>query len=216
MRSAAALARAVARGSLSARYNIGGCRFNSQAPAPSGATEILDEATNFEELTNPADMKPKDVVAALDKFIVGQKEAKRSVAIALRNRWRRHRVPSEFKEEIYPKNILMIGPTGVGKTEIARRVAKLTDAPFIRVECTKFTEVWALPLSPSPPLALVCLRSENKADGTVHSQALGMVWGRHTPRALAWPSLSAATNLIRTNRSGLHNAVVSRNNTSQA
>jgi len=108
-------------------------------PAPAPAIETL--AINFAELTTPADMKPREIVAALDRHVIGQADAKRSVAVALRNRWRRHRVPQRFKEEIYPKNILMIGPTGVGKTEIARRVAKLTDAPFIRVECTKFTEV---------------------------------------------------------------------------
>eukprot|EP00667_Euglena_gracilis_P012463 EG_transcript_12798 len=111
----------------------------SPVVAPQGPVDDL--GINFEEITTPADMKPRDIVAALDKYIIGQGEAKRSVAVALRNRWRRHRVAPRFKEEIYPKNILMIGPTGVGKTEIARRVAKLTDAPFIRVECTKFTEV---------------------------------------------------------------------------
>lgn len=84
---------------------------------------------------------PSQIVSELDRNIVGQAEAKRAVAIALRNRWRRQQVPSPLKEEILPKNILMIGPTGVGKTEIARRLAKLTKAPFIKVEATKFTEV---------------------------------------------------------------------------
>ncbi len=84
---------------------------------------------------------PKETLAALDKFIVGQADAKRSVAIALRNRWRRRQVPSGLREEIAPKNIIMIGPTGVGKTEIARRLATLAQSPFIKVEASKFTEV---------------------------------------------------------------------------
>ncbi len=84
---------------------------------------------------------PREIVSELDRFIVGQKTAKRAVAIALRNRWRRQQIKGSLKEEVLPKNILMIGPTGVGKTEIARRLAKLADAPFIKVEATKFTEV---------------------------------------------------------------------------
>jgi len=87
------------------------------------------------------DLKPRGTVNELDKHIVGQAKAKRAVAIALRNRWRRKQLSRELRDEVTPKNILMIGPTGVGKTEIARRVAKLTDAPFIKVEATKFTEV---------------------------------------------------------------------------
>lgn len=86
-------------------------------------------------------MTPREIVHELDKHIIGQSQAKRAVAIALCNRWRRSRVPSALREEITPKNILMIGPTGVGKTEIARRLAKLANAPFIKVEATKFTEV---------------------------------------------------------------------------
>lgn len=86
-------------------------------------------------------LTPQDIVAELDRHIVGQPAAKRAVAIALRNRWRRQQVPGSLRTEITPKNILMIGPTGVGKTEIARRLAKLADAPFIKVEATKFTEV---------------------------------------------------------------------------
>ena len=86
-------------------------------------------------------LTPKQIVAELDKHIIGQDAAKRAVAIALRNRWRRAQVSEELRNEITPKNILMIGPTGVGKTEIARRLAKLANAPFIKIEATKFTEV---------------------------------------------------------------------------
>ena len=86
-------------------------------------------------------MTPQEIVSELDRFIIGQTAAKRAVAIALRNRWRRQQVDDKLRPEITPKNILMIGPTGVGKTEIARRLAKLADAPFIKVEATKFTEV---------------------------------------------------------------------------
>lgn len=88
-----------------------------------------------------SNMTPKEIVNELDKHIIGQAAAKRAVAIALRNRWRRMQLPKELRDEIVPKNILMIGPTGVGKTEIARRLAKLADAPFIKIEATKFTEV---------------------------------------------------------------------------
>ena len=84
---------------------------------------------------------PREIVSELDRFIVGQHDAKRAVAIALRNRWRRQQLEDDLREEVLPKNILMIGPTGVGKTEIARRVARLSEAPFIKVEATKFTEV---------------------------------------------------------------------------
>ncbi len=87
------------------------------------------------------ELTPKQIVQELDKYIVGQKEAKKAVAIALRNRWRRQKLPEELRDEVIPKNILMIGPTGVGKTEIARRLALLVNAPFIKVEATKFTEV---------------------------------------------------------------------------
>ena len=88
-----------------------------------------------------ADLSPKQIAVELDKHIVGQDAAKRAVAIALRNRWRRMKLNAELREEVTPKNILMIGPTGVGKTEIARRLAKLAQAPFIKIEATKFTEV---------------------------------------------------------------------------
>ncbi len=87
------------------------------------------------------DLTPREIVSELDRFIIGQKDAKRAVAVALRNRWRRKQLDDAMQEEVYPKNILMIGPTGVGKTEISRRLAKLARAPFIKVEATKFTEV---------------------------------------------------------------------------
>ncbi|MFL5069073.1 MAG: AAA family ATPase, partial [Xanthobacteraceae bacterium] len=87
------------------------------------------------------DFSPREIVSELDRFIIGQSDAKRAVAIALRNRWRRLQLDERLREEVLPKNILMIGPTGVGKTEISRRLAKLAGAPFLKVEATKFTEV---------------------------------------------------------------------------
>src|SRR5207253_2023601 len=86
-------------------------------------------------------LTPKQIVAELDKYIVGQSDAKRAVAVAVRNRWRRQQLPEQLRQDVAPKNILMIGPTGVGKTEIARRLANLVNAPFIKVEATKYTEV---------------------------------------------------------------------------
>ena len=97
-----------------------GCHLRPAAPAPSCCFQIVSE---------------------LDKYIIGQKDAKRAIAVALRNRWRRMQLEPEMQQEVIPKNILMVGPTGVGKTEIARRLAKLANAPFIKVEATKFTEV---------------------------------------------------------------------------
>src|SRR3954469_6119971 len=90
---------------------------------------------------DPRALTPRAIVEELDRYIVGQRAAKRAVAIALRNRWRRQQVAPELRDEIAPKNIIMIGPTGVGKTEIARRLAKLVSAPFLKVEASKFTEV---------------------------------------------------------------------------
>src|SRR3712207_1718956 len=84
---------------------------------------------------------PREIVSELDRYIVGQHAAKRAVAIALRNRWRRQQLPADMRDEIAPKNIIMIGPTGVGKTEIARRLARLTRSPFMKIEASKFTEV---------------------------------------------------------------------------
>jgi ATP-dependent HslUV protease ATP-binding subunit HslU len=97
-------------------------------------------STEFKGRTMSA-MTPREIVHELDSHIIGQQDAKRAVSIALRNRWRRMQLDNELRQEVTPKNILMIGPTGVGKTEIARRLAKLANAPFIKVEATKFTEV---------------------------------------------------------------------------
>src|ERR1700710_50346 len=87
------------------------------------------------------DFSPREIVSELDRYIIGQNDAKRAVAIALRNRWRRMQLDEKLREEVMPKNILMIGPTGIGKTEISRRLARLAGAPFLKVEATKFTEV---------------------------------------------------------------------------
>ena len=108
---------------------------NSPKAGP-GAGAAIESASK-----GAAAFTPREIVSELDRYIVGQDEAKRAVAIALRNRWRRQQLPDDLREEVLPKNILMIGPTGVGKTEIARRLARLADAPFIKVEATKFTEV---------------------------------------------------------------------------
>ena len=104
-------------------------------------THAADHALIPADNTHLQIMTPREIVSELDRYIIGQRKAKRAVAIALRNRWRRQQVPEDLRDEIAPKNILMIGPTGVGKTEIARRLARLAQAPFIKVEASKFTEV---------------------------------------------------------------------------
>ncbi|MFQ5745594.1 MAG: ATP-dependent protease ATPase subunit HslU [Gemmatimonadota bacterium] len=103
--------------------------------------ELTDEGARGGETDAPSELTPRQVVAELDKYIIGQQEAKKAVAIALRNRWRRQAVEPELRDEILPNNIIMIGPTGVGKTEIARRLSRLAGAPFVKVEASKFTEV---------------------------------------------------------------------------
>ena len=104
-------------------------------------TSSLKALTPSEGPNRAGAFTPREIVSELDRFIIGQDDAKRAVAIALRNRWRRQQLPEEMREEVLPKNILMMGPTGVGKTEIARRLARLAQAPFLKVEATKFTEV---------------------------------------------------------------------------
>ena len=101
----------------------------------------MSSPRTLQALARLADLTPRQIATELDRYIVGQAEAKKAVAIALRNRWRRQRAPESIREEISPNNIILIGPTGVGKTEIARRLAKLAGAPFIKVEASKFTEV---------------------------------------------------------------------------
>jgi ATP-dependent HslUV protease ATP-binding subunit HslU len=114
---------------------------NQNGPAGTGGQEDAPEGVRNRGKMADGNLSPRQIVAELDRHIVGQNDAKRAVAVALRNRWRRQQLPADLRAEVTPKNILMIGPTGVGKTEISRRLAKLAQAPFIKVEATKFTEV---------------------------------------------------------------------------
>ena len=107
----------------------------------SNVTSFPKEKAKKEEKNILKSLSPREIVSELDRFVVGQNNAKRAVAIALRNRWRRQALTDEMRDEVLPKNILMIGPTGVGKTEISRRLSKLAEAPFVKVEATRFTEV---------------------------------------------------------------------------
>ena len=106
----------------------------------SNVTKLHPKDTSKETFLGSS-LSPREIVSELDRFVVGQNKAKRAVAVALRNRWRRQALKGEMKNEVLPKNILMIGPTGVGKTEISRRLSKLAEAPFVKVEATRFTEV---------------------------------------------------------------------------
>ena len=144
------LSRAVARGARCGagvpKLALARARACSSAAAAPAQPSIVIEGVGEEETTEDKEevsdtMRPREIVTQLDSYIVGQGDAKRAVAVAMRNRWRRQRVESPLREDIMPKNILMIGPTGVGKTEVARRLAKLANAPFLKVEATKFTEV---------------------------------------------------------------------------
>src|SRR5215211_4766618 len=127
------------------------CASRSRSPARSACTPTptspcsrradMASPRTQQALARLADLTPRQIVAELDRYIVGQADAKKAVAIALRNRWRRQQAPESIRDEISPNNIILIGPTGVGKTEIARRLAKLAGAPFIKVEASKFTEV---------------------------------------------------------------------------
>jgi ATP-dependent HslUV protease ATP-binding subunit HslU len=114
--------------------------FSSASAAPKLQAQDVDMAALLDGALGTA-MTPNDTVEKLDQYVVGQAAAKKAVAIAMRNRWRRQQLPDYIKNEIVPKNILMVGPTGCGKTEIARRISKISQAPFLKVEATKFTEV---------------------------------------------------------------------------
>src|SRR5690606_30465762 len=119
-----------------------GCRGDRPALARDRRRYLrLHQPQHHHRKTRMTAFSPREIVSELDRYIIGQKDAKKAVAVALRNRWRRQQLPDALRDEVLPKNILMIGPTGVGKTEISRRLAKLANAPFLKVEATKFTEV---------------------------------------------------------------------------
>ena len=109
--------------------------------SPNNKVTNLKVVKKGKETSKVSALSPREIVSELDRYVIGQKDAKKAVAVALRNRWRRQALSDEMRDEVLPKNILMIGPTGVGKTEISRRLSKLAEAPFIKVEATRFTEV---------------------------------------------------------------------------
>src|ERR1051325_1631784 len=139
--------------------------------------ETLPQIGAKSEARDASPMTPREIVSELDRYIVGQKNAKRAVAIALRNRWRRQQVSDELRDEIAPKNIIMIGPTGVGKTEISRRLAKLAQAPFLKVEASKFTEVGYVGrdvesmIRDLTELAINMVKEEEKEEGPIRARA---------------------------------------------
>ena len=127
-------------------------------------------------------LTPREIVSELDRYIIGQKDAKRAVAVALRNRWRRKQLSDDMRDEVYPKNILMIGPTGVGKTEVSRRLAKLAKAPFVKVEATKFTEVGYVGRDVEQIIRdLVAIRHV-QFDHLVIQQPFAKLFAKHVPR----------------------------------
>jgi len=138
---AASAAPVSALGARGCGRSLSGAAAAQQQPPVSVEVAAAGEEDKPQEGAGEPVLTPREIVAQLDRYIVGQPDAKRAVAVAMRNRWRRQRVSSPLREDIMPKNILMIGPTGVGKTEVARRLAKLANAPFLKVEATKFTEV---------------------------------------------------------------------------
>src|SRR4030095_9635508 len=146
-------------------------------PIPMNEVQSTTSPENSSAVPTPV-MTPREIVSELDRYIVGQHDAKRAVAIALRNRWRRQLVPEDLREEIAPKNIIMIGPTGVGKTEISRRLAKLAQAPFIKVEASKFTEVGYVGrdvesiIRDLTELAVTMVREEEKEKNRVRAREL--------------------------------------------